>query len=69
MNQPLPSLDKSRLIVSVPGDIEEEKAYWLSRTPEERLAAIEISRRMVYGEDAATSRLQRVLEISQLPWR
>jgi len=60
MKLTLPSLDKSILFITRLDDTEEEKAYWFSRTPEERLVAIEVSRRMVYGEDTATSRLQRV---------
>jgi hypothetical protein len=42
----------------------EDKAYWLSRTPHERLSEIEELRRINYG-DQATARLQRVLEIAQ----
>jgi len=45
-----------------------DKAYWLSRTPEERLNAAEKMRQMVYGYDRATSRLQRVFEIVEIPW-
>ena len=37
-------------------------AYWLSRTPEERVSAVEILRRQVYGN---TARLQRVARIVQ----
>ena len=39
------------------------KAYWRSKTSEERLAALEITRQMVYGYDPTTTRLQRVLEV------
>jgi hypothetical protein len=42
----------------------DEKEYWLSRTPEERLEAVELMRRIIYGDEAA-KRLQRVLEITQ----
>jgi hypothetical protein len=69
MKQTLPALDKSTLSVTRLGDTEEEKAYWLSRTPEERLAAIEVSRRMVYGEDANTVRLVKVFEFCKLARR
>ena len=44
----------------------DEKEYWLSKTPEERLQALELMRQIVYGYDPATARLQRVLEIAQL---
>jgi len=40
-------------------------AYWHSRTPQERLEALELMRRRAYGYDQATARLQRVLEIVQ----
>jgi hypothetical protein len=45
----------------------DEKAYWLSRTPCERLAAAELMRQVVYGYDPSTTRLQRVFEIAQRP--
>jgi hypothetical protein len=45
-------------------DQTDEKAYWLSRTPEERLRQVEILRRINYGH-RASARLQRVLEITQ----
>lgn len=43
----------------------DEKEYWLSKTPEERLQALELMRQIVYGYDPATARLQRVLDIAQ----
>ena len=43
----------------------DEKEYWLSKTPEERLQALELMRQIVYGYDPDTARLQRVLEIAQ----
>ena len=42
-------------------------AYWHSRTPQERVLAVELMRQRAYGYDALTApRLQRVLEIVQL---
>jgi hypothetical protein len=38
-------------------------AFWLSRTAEERRQGIETSRRVLYGEEATSGRLQRILEI------
>ena len=60
----LPNLkvDRSVLTVSDLNDESGEKAYWLARTPQERINQIEILRRINYG-DAATARLQRVLEV------
>ena len=43
----------------------DEKEYWLSKTPLERLQALELMRQIIYGYDPATARLQRVLEIAQ----
>ena len=62
----IPSLDKRTLKVTSLDDIEEEKKYWISKTSVERLEAIEINRRMIYGEDRVTSRLQRFFETSEL---
>jgi hypothetical protein len=45
-------------------DISDDKEYWLSKTPQERLEAVELMRRIIYGDEAA-KRLQRVLEITQ----
>jgi hypothetical protein len=46
-------------------DPPDEKEYWLSRTPEERLEAVELMRQIIYGYDPSATRLQRVLEITQ----
>ena len=62
----LPSLNKEIVKVTSLDNIEEEKQYWISKTPIERIEAIEINRRMVYGEDRVTSRLQRFFETSEL---
>lgn len=43
-------------------EIAENRAYWLSRTPEERVGAIEVLRRQVYGN---ADRLQRVARVTQ----
>lgn len=42
----------------------DERAYWHSRTPEERLRHVEFLRRLNYGH-RATERLQRVLEVAE----
>jgi len=62
-------LDRS--IVSVGGAFDEsdEKAFWLTRTPLERLEALEYLREIAFGYDPATCRLQRVLEIAEFPPR
>jgi hypothetical protein len=68
-NQP-PSLklDRSAFAIVPLFDESDEKAYWLSQTGQERLRHVEILRRINYGR-RATARLQRVLELVELPWR
>lgn len=43
----------------------DEKSYWFSKTPYERLAAVEFMRQIIYGYDPSTTRLQRVFKITQ----
>jgi len=62
----LPRLDKKAISIVSLNDTEEEKSYWLSKSILEKIEAIELNRRMVYGEGRVTSRLQRFLETSQL---
>ena len=40
-----------------------DKAYWHSKSPQERMAALELMRQINYGYDPTTERLQRVLEV------
>jgi hypothetical protein len=62
----LPSLNKKIVTVTSLDDTEEEKNYWISKSPLERIEAIEINRRMIYGQDRVTSRLQRIFETAEL---
>jgi CMP-2-keto-3-deoxyoctulosonic acid synthetase len=43
-----------------------EKAFWLSKTPLERLEALELMRQINYGYNPDTDRVQRVLKILEL---
>ena len=43
-----------------------DKAYWHSKSPQERVEALELMRQINYGYDPTTERLQRVLEIVEL---
>ena len=58
-------LDRAHFSVAKLHD-SDEKAYWLSKTPAERLEALELMRQMIYGYDPARTRLQRVLTIASL---
>ncbi len=60
-------IDRRVISIARLGDDSDEKAYWLSRTPEERLRHAEILRRMNYGH-RATERLARFFEIVERSW-
>jgi len=66
MEDKLPRMNKNLLIVTNLGDDSEEKKYWLSQGPSERFNAIECNRRMIYGVNRTSSRLQRFLEVAEL---
>jgi hypothetical protein len=61
-------MDKSHFSVARLEDESDELAYWLSKTPEERLRAAEFIRQCIYGYDPAILRLQRVFEVVELKW-
>jgi hypothetical protein len=58
-------LDRSHFSVAKLGD-SDEKPYWLSKSPAERLDAVELMRQMIYGYDPALTRLQRILTVVSL---
>jgi hypothetical protein len=59
-------MDKTHFSVAALTDESDERQFWHSVTPEERLRALEFLRQVMYGYDPTTARLQRVLEIAQL---
>jgi hypothetical protein len=44
-------------------------AYWRSRTPDERLEALELSRQIAYGYDPTARGLSRFFEVAEFPPR
>ena len=58
-------IDKKSFSVVSLKDESDEKAYWLAKTPQERLEALELMRQIVYNYDPAATRLQRVFTITQ----
>jgi hypothetical protein len=61
-----PKMDKTAIsVVSLEEANTDEVEYWLSKTPYERLNALETLRQIFYGSDPTTTRLQRVLEITE----
>ena len=43
-----------------------ESDYWLHRSPQERIEAIEFMRKAMFGRDRVSERLQRVLTVTEL---
>jgi hypothetical protein len=57
-------LDKAAFSVGSLDDPDDTVAYWRSRTPQERMAALEMLRQVLYGYDPATARMERVLTVA-----
>ena len=58
------TLDKTALSVSTLEEADKlDDYYWFSRTPAERLEYMEWLRQINHGVNAASARLQRVLEV------
>ncbi|MEA5486790.1 MULTISPECIES: hypothetical protein [Pseudanabaena] len=54
-------------IANLNDEDKEDRAYWLLKSPKERLIALEYLRQVLYGYDPNTFRLQRIFEIAKLP--
>ncbi len=63
MEEAFTRMDRTVFSVSSSFEDPDELPYWLSRTPYERLLAIEMMRRIAYGYDPITTRLQRVFAV------
>ena len=60
------AMDKTVISVGSVSGESDEKRYWWSKSPQERLEAMELMRQILYGYDPSTERLQRVLEVVKL---
>lgn len=58
-------LDKTAISFSDSFDNSDEKEYWLTQTPQERLLHVERLRRIAYDYDENSVGLQRILEIAE----
>jgi len=58
-------LDKTAFSVASLTDESDEKQYWLTKSPYERLRALELMRQIIYGYDPSTERLQRFFEVAE----
>lgn len=64
-----PRIDRTKIELVDEKEPQSDYHYWMSRTPEERLAQVEFLRQLYYGPyDETTARLERVLEIVENPW-
>jgi hypothetical protein len=62
-------VDRSALEMTTLEEIEgRDLAYWLTRTPAERLEALELLRQIHYGYDPVTARVKRVMEVVEADW-
>jgi hypothetical protein len=59
-------VEKTAFSVASLFDESDEKAFWLSKTPYERLQAVELMRQVIYGYEPASARLQRLFEVAEL---
>ncbi len=66
MSLPELKLDRTAFSVATLSEASDETAYWWSKTPEERLQAMEWMRQVNYGYDPTSARLQRVLDYVEL---
>lgn len=62
---PPEQIDRDAFSVTSLSEQSDNRAFWQSRSPEERLAAIEQLRQLNYDYDPAADRLQRVLEVAR----
>jgi hypothetical protein len=60
-------IQKNAFVVGSVLEPSDEKSYWLSKTPAQRLMALEWMRQTIYGYDPSATRLQRFFEIAQRP--
>ncbi|MEF2276735.1 hypothetical protein V3W47_00375 [Deinococcus sp. YIM 134068] len=56
-------MNRQALEVVTLDDQGNELAYWLARTPAERLEALELLRQIHYGYDPLTAQVTRVLDV------
>ncbi len=54
---------KAFSVVSLHDADQADEEYWRSRTPDERFAALELSRQITYGYDPTTRGLPRFFEV------
>jgi len=64
-NLGFPKIQRTAFTVASLLEQSDEKSYWFSKTPYERLQSVELMRQIIYGYDQSATRLQRVFEFTQ----
>ncbi len=59
-------IDRAAFSVGSFADEPDDLAYWLSQTPEDRLAGVEFLRRQQYGDAAIDGDIFKFIEITEL---
>jgi hypothetical protein len=60
-------MDRTAISVVKTGEPSDAREYWRSKTMQERLAALELTRQVFNDYDPDTTRFQRVLEVTRCP--
>jgi len=60
-------MDRNSISVVKTATPSDAKEYWRTKTMQERLAALELTRQVMNAYDPDTSRFQRVLEVTHHP--
>jgi hypothetical protein len=68
-NTPDFRVDRHAFSVGALGDESDDKRFWLSKSPEERLRALELIRQVIYGYAGTSPRLQRSFEVAEFKTR
>ena len=58
-------MDKTAFSVAPLAEADDELGYWLTKSPLERLQAVEMIRQTLYGYTGSAPRLQRVFTVAQ----
>ena len=62
---PLFQVDKTAFSVTTLSEADDELGYWLTKTPQERLAAVEAMGQTLYGSSSTSPGPGRFFEIAQ----
>lgn len=62
-------MDKAAFSVASLADESDEREFWLGKSHDERLEAMELLRQMNYGYDPDAAGLQRVFEVAEFEAR